>query len=340
MIRTFTLCLAMGLGFAAKSEAQAVDLPARVEAAVEMHVLPAYARMARSTRTLSEAAGATCDPEDEALRAAFHTAFDSWVRVSHLRFGPSEADNRAFALAFWPDTRGKTPKALAGMIANEAPAGLVVADLMQQSIAAQGFYALDFLLYDPTLMTLGEATYRCALIQNLAGGSALRSEAIHGDWVDDYAAAMNAPTADGPYRSTKEAAGELVKAVATGLQFTDEARLARPLGTFEKPRPKRAEAWRSGRSQRHVVLALEATGELAVALAGETSAGGRIADGFATALNNADFEDPTFAGVADPIGRLKIESLQQYVFGLREEAVGELVDLLDVSIGFNALDGD
>lgn len=340
MIRMFVLSMALVLGLVAKSEAQAVDLQARVEAAVETHVLPSYARFAQSSRALSEATGATCDPEDDALRIAYGAAFDDWVRVSHLRFGPSETDNRAFALAFWPDTRGKTPKALAGLIANEAPAGLDVEALMQQSIAAQGFYALDFMLFDPTLMTLGEAPYRCTLIRNLAEGIAIRAEAIHEDWTGGFGAAMMMPSTEGPYRTIEEAAGELVKAVATGLQFTDEARLARPLGTFDRPRPKRAEAWRSGRSLRHVVLALEATGELSVVLAGDTSAGERIALSFETARNNAMFDDPVFAGVSDPIGRLKVENLQQYVNGLRETAVGELVDLLDVSIGFNALDGD
>lgn len=340
MIRMILLSVAVGLGLGAKCEAQSVDLGARVAAAVEGHIVPGYARFAQSARELSDVAKDQCAPSDDGLREAFHLAFDDWVQVSHLRFGPSEIDNRAFALAFWPDTRGKTPKALAGLIAKEAPAGLDVEDMMQQSIAAQGFYALEFLLFDPQIKAMGEASYRCALVRNLAEGIAIRAEAIHLEWADGYGAAMMSPAEEGPYRTAEEAAGELVKAVATGLQFTDEARLARPLGTFEKPRPKRAEARRSGRSLRHVVLSLEATGDLAAILAGETSAGQRVATGFATALSNAEIDDPVFAGVADPIGRLKVESLQQYVYGLREEAVGELVDLLGVSIGFNALDGD
>ncbi|HBR37591.1 MAG TPA: peptidase M75, partial [Sulfitobacter pontiacus] len=50
-------------------------------------------------------------------------AFDAWIAVSHLRFGPSETDNRAFALAFWPDSRGATPKTLAGLITDADPVG-------------------------------------------------------------------------------------------------------------------------------------------------------------------------------------------------------------------------
>ena len=340
MIRKLALSCAMVCGFAAPVMAQAVDLSARVDAAVKNHVLPNYAQFARSARAMSDAAAVECRATDDALRAAYHSAFDDWVRVSHLRFGPSEAENRAFALAFWPDTRGKTPKALAGMISSEAPAGLVVEDMMQQSIAVQGFFALEFLLYDPTIMATGEGYYRCAMIQNLSEGIALRAEAIHRDWVESYAAQMMTPSEGGPYRTHEESAGELVKAVATGLQFTDEVRLARPLGTFDRPRPKRAEAWRSERSLRHVTLSLEATGALAAALAAESSAAERIEAGFVTALSNAAFDDPAFAGVADPVGRFKVENLQQYVNALREQVIVDLIDLLDVSIGFNALDGD
>ena len=34
--------------------------------------------------------------------------------VEHLRFGPLEEDNPGFAIAFWPDTKGATPRTLGG----------------------------------------------------------------------------------------------------------------------------------------------------------------------------------------------------------------------------------
>ncbi|WP_270731856.1 imelysin family protein [Shimia sp. Alg240-R146] len=340
MFRSLVLSVVVMLSIVAQAAAQDVDLSTRVTAAVEQHILPRYARFATSARALSRAAFSNCNADDAELRRTYHAAFDDWVRVSHLRFGPSETDNRAFALAFWPDTRGKTPKALAGLIADESPAGLAAAELMQHSIAAQGFYALDYLLYDPTYMTMGVPEYRCELIRSLSEGIAVRAEEINGDWGQYFAAQMMAPSKAGAYHTSNEAAGELLKAVATGLQFTEEARLARPLGTFDRPRPKRAEAWRSGRSQLHVVLSLQATRELTTVLAGTTSVGERMDDAFETVLNNATFDDPVFAGVAEPIARLKVESLQQYVNALREQVVAEMTVALDVSIGFNALDGD
>ncbi|MGR3713904.1 MAG: imelysin family protein [Shimia sp.] len=342
MIRIVVLSLAVMLGIVAnQATAQEVDLQARVEAAMARHVLPSFAQFSQSSRELADVSRNYCQPEDAALGAAYHAAFDDWVRVSHLRFGPSETENRAFALAFWPDTRGKTPKALAKLLAAQDPVAEDVDALMQVTIAAQGFYALEFLLFDPQISTQGDAAYRCALIQGVTEGIARRAEAIHADWANGYASEMTQPHADGPYRTSEEATAELLKAISTGLQFAEEARLARPLGTFDRPRPKRAEAWRSERSLRHVVLSLEATRALTAALAGDgTAVAGRLDASFETTLSNAGFDDPIFASVADPIARMQVESLQQYINALREEIVGELTEALGVSIGFNALDGD
>ncbi len=49
-------------------------------------------------------------PGDPVLTEAYHAAFDAWIKTSHLRFGPSEVNDRAFALAFWPDSRGQYPR--------------------------------------------------------------------------------------------------------------------------------------------------------------------------------------------------------------------------------------
>jgi len=53
-----------------------------------------------------------------------------------------------------------------------------------------------------------------------------------------------------------------------------------------------------------------------------------------------NLDDPAFAGVATPQGRLRVEILQQSVTALRDTALAELGPELDVGIGFNAADGD
>lgn len=309
---------------------------------VNTHILPRFEALAGSSQALSQAAQADCDPASDALRAAYGTAFDAWVSASHLRFGPTEADDRAFALAFWPDSRGATPRALASLIADEDPIGFDAMAYADMSIAARGFYAMEFLLYDEALMQAGAAEYRCALVQTVAADIAHSSAAILEDWQHGYADILQSPGPDAIYRSDAEVLQEMLRALGTGLQFTQDSRLGRPLGTFEHPRPRRAEARRSGRSARHVRLSLVALQDLAAKLAAPY---GDLADIFAhqfgVAIDRLDrLDDPVFVSVVDPQARLKVEMVSQAVGALRATAQAELGPALGVAAGFNALDGD
>ncbi|MCV6584527.1 MAG: imelysin family protein [Marinibacterium sp.] len=303
---------------------------------VDDHILPGYRDLAADSAALAQVAQADCQPDSPDLRAAFGAAFDDWVRVSHLLFGPSETEDRAFALAFWPDPRGSTPKALATLIRDEDPAAQDLADFAEVSIAARGFYALEFLLYDPQLAVPGP--YHCALVQVISADIAALTADILQGWEDGYADLMRGAGSNDTYRSTIEAQRQLFTALSTGLEFTAQTRLGRPLGTFDKPRPQRAEARRSARSLRHVILSLEATRDLAAGLSEHDPA---LDAAFATALDRArSLDDPDFAGAADPIKRFRIEVLQQDVNAIRQILAEDLGPRLGIAAGFNSLDGD
>ena len=309
---------------------------------VENHIFPRYKELAISVVSLSDAAANDCMAESEDLRAAYHQALDAWIGVSHLRFGPSEQDNRAFALAFWPDPRGKTPKVLARLLASSDPIGADQRAFNDMSIAARGFYALEFLLFDEMSRKAGTAEYLCILTQTVINDIASNANAIYEDWLADYADALITPSAEGVYRTDDEANQELLKALATGLQFTSEARLGRPLGTFDRPRPKRAENWRSTRSARNVNRSLTSLNELALMLSDESpTLNAKFTAAFDRALSQLhDLNDTTFSSVSDPAGRLKVQIVQTSVDSLRNLTNEELGPLLGVPIGFNALDGD
>ena len=305
---------------------------------VDTHILPGYRDLATQTATLSETAASDCAPESETLRTAYNQAFDAWVRVSHLRFGPSETSDRAFALAFWPDSRGVTPKTLATLIRDEDQVIETLEDFQTVSVAARGFYALEFLIYDDAFSEQGSADYRCALIGTLSEDIANNSADILDDWENGYGALIQGAGANDTYRSEAEAAQQLFTALSTGLEFTADVRLGRPLGTFDRPRPRRAEARRSGRSLRHIVLSLEATRDLADLLSVSDA---KLDSAFADALNRAEtLNDPIFSGVAEPIGRLRVEALQQSVTDIRQIVAEGLGPRLGIAAGFNSLDGD
>lgn len=111
------------------------------------------------------------------------------------------------------------------------------------------------------------------------------------------------------------------------------------MGTFEQPRPARAEARRSGRSHRNVVLAAEAAHGLATALADwplpMTDAA--LAQ---VRLAASRIADPAFQDVTDPQARLRVEVLQQAIRSLRAAVETEIGVRLGITPGFNSQDGD
>lgn len=320
---------------------QAQDRTAVLADVTEAHILPRFDDLAQATETLMTASQSDCTAGSDTLRTAYGTAFDAWISASHLRFGPTEAEDRAFALAFWPDTKGFTPKALSQLIAAEDTAVDDPEAFAQTSIAGRGFFALERMLFDPAFSGQGNSEYRCALIRAIATDIDRNAGDMHDDW-QTYAPALMQPGAGSPYRTQDEAMQELFKALSTGLQFTAETRLGRPLGTFDRPRPNRAEARRSERSLRHVELSLIALRDLAARLSvdhPEIAAG--LDAGFARAIDSArSIDDPSLAGVASPQSRFRIEALQQQINDVRAITATELGPTLGISAGFNSLDGD
>lgn len=318
----------------------AQDANAVITNIVTEHIVSGFDQLAVQTSKFAKIARSDCDPQSGLLRDGYSSAFDAWLAVSHLRFGPTETNNRAFALAFWPDSRGATPRALATLIADQDPIAKDSDRFAQVSIAARGFYAMEYLLFDVTLNVNPE--YTCTLVQTISTDMASNSTAIAQSWRNDYAQHLLDPTPEGKYRSEEEVLQELFKALTAGLQFTSETRLGRPLGTFDRPRPTRAEAWRSERSARNVALSLAALQDLAGRLSANDAA---LSAAFSTHFEKAlkrlkELDDPVFAGVATPQTRLKIEVAQQVIDVIRAVARDELGPTLGVAAGFNSLDGD
>ena len=119
---------------------------------------------------------------------------------------------------------------------------------------------------------------------------------------------------------------------------TADQRLGRPLGTFQRPRPERAEARASARSLRNVELSLQALLAFGEALAGplpETRTDVAQALTAAAALN-----DPDFSGFAQPQGHVRAEALLGLVRTAQDSAGAEAGAALGVEVGFNSADGD
>ena len=308
-------------------------LPARADVTevVTAHVLPGYAAFREKAEAL--AAEQSCDAD--VLRPAYQATFDAWMAVAHLHLGPSEDEGRALAIAFWPDPKGLGLKAQMRLLTGD-PTDLNPDRFAEQSVAARGLFGLERLLY-PEKPLPADA---CPLIHATTADLARMASEIDAGWTGGYADIVMTAGAAGnaTYLTPKEARQALFTQLVTGLEFLADQRLGRPLGTFDRPRPERAEARASGRSLRNITLSLAALRDLAVQLVPDsplTQAAFERAQKEAEAL-----DDPVLDGVSDPQKRLKVEILQQAVQTLRETAVAEMAPALGVDLGFNSQDGD
>ncbi len=307
---------------------------ADVSAVLSDHVLPRHKALAAQTEQLRQVAAEDCTPE--AVQPSFNTAYDAWMAVSHLQLGPIEDNDLALAMSFWPDTRDRTGKALARLTSAQDPIVDDPGTFADVSAAVQGFTALERLLYDPG----PDSAYRCRLTRAIATGLAQKSDVLASEW-PGFAQLMITAGDEGNnrFQSPQEAQRAFYTALSTGLEFLHDQRLGQPLGTFDRPRPRRAEAYRSARSLRHVQIALAALEDLALTLSDAPLPETRAA--FAAARTRAaDLDDPALAGVAVPATRFRIEALQQVVRDIQEAVIAEIGAPLGISAGFNALDGD
>ena len=322
MIRTLALSLCLATPALA-------DFPETVTT----HILPGYAAFADATGVLAAKASETCDAN--ALRPAYQTAFDAWMGVAHLRFGPVEEGGIGLAIAYWPDPKGSGAKAQRALLLGDA-AALEPASFAEQSIAARGFFALERLLYPAEAPPADP----CPLIRATTADLARVAGVVNGAWLGGYADTVLTAGEAGntTYLSRPEVRQRLFTQIAVALEFDLDQRLGRPLGTFERPFPERAEAVASGRSARNLLLSLQALRAMVETLTPDVPKTIAAPDHVIGLVKGLD--DPVFAGVADPEHRLKIEIIQQGVKALRDTVLSELGPELDVAIGFNAADGD
>lgn len=294
------------------------------------HIRPGFAAFAEAATAL--AGVESCDPE--ALRPAFHSAYDRWLAVAHLHLGPAEEEGRSLAILFWPDPKGLGAKAQRALLGQD-PATLTPEAMAQQSVAARGLSGLERLLYPAEAFS----TDTCPLIQATAADLARIATELVADWGPYGDLLLMAGNPGNPrYLTEAEATQALFTQLATGLEFIADRRIGRPLGSFDKPRPDLAEARASARSLANITLSLQALRDLALTLDPDSP---RTDAAFAHALQlSVAMDDPNLDGINDPQGWLKLEILQQAVRATRDAALAEIGPALGVTLGFNSQDGD
>ena len=358
-IAALTLSVLVGAAPASGQQEIAPADYARVNTALaETHAVPRYEQLATATRDFAAAADAICvdmgDAGRERARVAFHQAMDAWMGVQHLRFGPVESFNRVYRFYFWPQARAKAADAVAELVAAGEDGTALTARIESANVAVQGLLAAEVLLYDDRY--LGADSKGCGLLAAVAANMRSMAAEVLADWREGEAPFAGLMAAPGPDNLQFEdhAAGALAffQSLHDSLQLIHDIKLKPVIGeSAATVRPVLAESRLSSRSQRNVVVMLEA---LQVLYLGEGGAGlgdlTAVADpkldrlmrkAFRLTLATArSIEGPVEDAAADPALRPPVEKLAKQVLALRQIVRDRLAPALGLAVGFNALDGD
>ena len=186
--------------------------------------------------------------------------------MQHLRFSPVEEDGIGLSIAYRPDPKGSGAKAQRGLLLGD-PALLEPDAFADQSVAARGLTGLERLLF-PRQPLPAEP---CALIRATARDLARTAGKINDAWTQTFAQIVlkAGEVGNTTYLDRTEARQTMFTQVVTGLEFLEEQRLGRPVGTFDAPHPERAEAVASGRSLANIRVSWAEVGGPAFLAAGK-----------------------------------------------------------------------
>jgi hypothetical protein len=322
---------------------------------------PGYARFAEAAAALKTAAEAFCAaPSPEArstLNAAFEAALLSWARVEMIRFGPAMQENRYDRIAFWPDERGLGLKQINAALAAKDQTVTAPQTLRKKSVAVQGLTAFEFLLHGAGSEALSAGSedggFRCRFASAIAANVAALSAEVRDAWNDDtgFAAALLNPKPEhAVYKSSRDVKLELFKTFITGLQHLRDVKLARVLADNpQNAQPKRAPYWRSSLTLKVMEANLEAL-EKYFNRGGYYELLSRLDPGVekSVSIDLAGMRKSVEALNAAPVERVvksadgwaRLNSVLFELVNVQRIGGGAIARAANISIGFNALDGD
>lgn len=300
----------------------------RIQAA---HTAPGYATLGTATKTLAVSVKEVCAAEgrnQDAVRDAFNGAMDAWQSVQHIRNGAITAFDQHARLQFWPDKRGKVGKQLGQLI--RAGDAQVLSAIDKQSVAVQGFPALERLIFDGDGLTLakenGAAFSRCDVATAIATNVA--------EIGADLAAA---PARSGPPAETVRA---YMTDLVTGFESISRLKLDGPIGK-KRARGKFSESWRSRRSLHNIALNLDALSLLYGILMGTAIQDDDVLRDIAVLRSEvAQNGRSLFARLEDDNGRGWAQTVSARVQAIRTRVAERITAHLGLNLGFNSLDGD
>ena len=326
-------------------------------------VLPRYTALSAELDTLATAVSALCaKPNQKSLdrtRQSFRKTVYAWGQVELISFGPIAEQNRYERIFFWPDRKGIGRRQVRRLLRSKDPSALIRERLAKKSVAVQGLTAMELLFYGKAADQVEDAkpnSYRCRYARTIVENLAAIITDVRRSWGDDgdFARQWHSPGPNNPvYLEARETTHEVVKAFGQSLEILRDRRIAPAIGMGPTRRAKRPVLWRSKLTltllRANVVAARDLLDEAGIERAYKdhhespekaASDFDSIKTDFRFLIENIDDlarDDDPFA--RDDIRR-RLIAIGFPLKSIREHTVALLSIAADLSLGFNASDGD
>lgn len=319
------------------------------QAIIDQQLVPAHRDFATAAQQLADSWDLYCGQsggELETMRSAYHDAYDQWMTISWVNFGPQSLFMRPIRIHFWPDERNTLGRQLSGVLQEPRDDLLDPETLATASVALQGLPALERLLYADVGQV--DDTYACQLAVSIAENIQSIADGLSQSWSDLGGRALTMP--EGQALTVT-----LFQTVYEQLELIVQRKLLPALGDSpDAARPRLAENWRSGRALRNITANL-------IAIRGVLENGDDLgfADLLRSPLDRADIgnavvdelnaaialaerlqDRPIDRLVTDPDTRAELVALVDHVTTIKQIWADEVGPALGLNLGFNSLDGD
>jgi hypothetical protein len=341
----------------AKPDPKAAQAGRIALAVTDQFVIPTYRALLQACEAQEKTWAAFAAKRDTgdfaSLRTAYNSVADAWASAQLIKTGPITLFLRYDRFAYWPEARNATARALDQLLMSKNPKDLTADSLAHDSVAGQGLTALERLLYDgdspeKLLKASGkEGDWRTQVGVGIARNLAAIARQVLADWTapNGVRAAIAANKGwNNLFADAPEAARLLLTDLVAGFKLMHDVKLLPVLGAnADSAKPKSAEAWRSGRTQRDLKLNLTSAQTLEKAFAADAPAAHRAKFDalFAAAAKAVDAVPPDLGeAAADPKRRPRVDAARVAIKAVQTELAKTLPGDVGVTLGFNSLDGD
>ncbi len=227
---------------------------------VNEHVLPRVRGLEVTTSELATTVRSACQAKNpgrnEDVTGKFAAAVRAWASVSHLNFGPLAVEARRERMAFLPDPRGIVRRQLVRLSRSGSFEKITAKSITEHSVAVQGLTALDqipFIQKERIRNDIREGRIivewpflrtpvNCPLAVAITANTAAIARDLRAEWTNEKGwrtRLLSAGPDDPIYRSTEEAAAELVKALTTALDGINKHQILPLQNSSQYQRPAR-----------------------------------------------------------------------------------------------------